>query len=61
MLQKALETEGSSSPRTEALYLLTLIEGATIFMGKGRRWESDAQAFGYTVLGYVDNRYPNKP
>lgn len=56
ILEAALEAQGSSAPHAEAIYLLTLIEGGTIFMGSGRRWESEAKGFSDMVLEYVDNR-----
>ena len=59
-LEEALEVAGSSAPRAEALCLMSLLEGAMIFMGSGRRWEGDAKAFGDTVLEFVDNRYGGK-
>lgn len=59
-LEEALEVEGSSAPRAEALFLLSLLEGATIFMGSGRRWEGDAKAFADSVLEFVDSRYGGK-
>ena len=37
-LEGALEHAGVSAPRGEALYLMSLIEGSTIFVGRGRRW-----------------------
>ena len=60
ILEEALEAAGSSAPRAEALCLMSLLEGSTIFMGSGRRWESDAKAFGDTVLKFIDGRYGGK-
>lgn len=60
ILEEALEAEGNSAPRAEALCLMSLVEGSTIFMGSGRRWEGDAKAFVDTVLEFIDNRYGEK-
>ena len=61
LLEKALEAKGSLAPRAEALCLLSLIDGSTIFVGSGRRWESDANAVRETVLEFIDTRYGEKP
>ncbi len=56
-LEETLAAAGSSVPRAEALCLTSLLEGSTIFMGSGRRWEGDAKAFRDTVLEFINNRY----
>jgi hypothetical protein len=60
VLEKALQTSGASDPRAEALCLISLLEGSTIFMGSGRRWETDAVAVRTTVLEFVESRYGEK-
>ena len=42
ILEDLLKKSGSTSPRAEALCLLSLAEGSTIFVGSGRRWEKDS-------------------
>ncbi|MDC0640729.1 hypothetical protein OAP24_01025 [Porticoccaceae bacterium] len=42
ILEELLNKSGSTSPRAEALCLLSLAEGSTIFVGSGRRWETDS-------------------
>ena len=37
ILEKALVTSGKTTPRAEAIFLMSLLEGSTIFMGSGRR------------------------
>ena len=37
ILEKALVTSGKTTPRAEALFFMSLLEGSTIFMGSGRR------------------------
>jgi hypothetical protein len=61
LLEKALEGKGSLAPRAEALCLMSLLEGATIFVGSGKRWEGDANAVRETVLEFIDARYGEKP
>jgi len=56
-LEEALKLAGNAMPRAEALCLMSLLEGATIFMGRGRRWQGDGPAFRETVLQFIDNRY----
>ena len=57
ILEHALERAGSSAPHAEALAVLSLLEGSTIFLGSGRRWSSDAMAFRTAVMEFIDNRY----
>lgn len=56
ILEHALEREGSSSPRAHALALISLLEGSTIFLGSGRRWETDGAAVRSAVLDFIDNK-----
>jgi len=59
-LEKRLVGMGSATPRAEALALMSLIEGATLFVGSDRRWAGDADAVHDAVLEFVDARYGNK-
>ena len=45
------------TPRAEALALMSLIEGSTIFVGANRRWHKDAAAFQTTILEIIRSRY----
>ena len=45
------------SPKAEALALMSLIEGATIFVGANRRWHKDAAALQTTILEIIQSRY----
>ena len=56
-LEEALANLGSSAPHTDALWLMSLLEGTTIFMGGGRRWAGDAQAVRDRVLEIISDRY----
>jgi AcrR family transcriptional regulator len=57
IIQSLLETAGSESPRAEALCLMSMIEGSTLFLGRGRRWESDAKAVHEVMLGFIETKY----
>lgn len=41
IMENLLEEHGGTSPRTEALCFLSLVEGSIIFIGSDRRWEND--------------------
>ena len=45
------------TPRAEALALMSLIEGSTVFVGANRRWHKDAAAFETTILEIIRSRY----
>ena len=59
-LQEALLAAGSANPRIDALWLMSLLEGSTIFLGAGRRWEDDALAVRAQVLNVINSRYGEK-
>ena len=61
LLERALENEGSLAPHVEALCLMSLLEGTSIFVGSGRRWEVDREAVCDTVLEFIDSKYGEKP
>ena len=56
-LEERLVAEGSRAPRAEALALMSMVEGATLFLGQGRRWERDAKAVRDAVLEFIDANY----
>jgi len=58
-LEKRLVGMGSTAPRAEALALMSLMEGATLFVGSDRRWADDADAVRDAVLAFVDARHGN--
>jgi AcrR family transcriptional regulator len=45
------------SPRAEALALMSLIEGSTIFVGANRHWHKEAAALQTTILEIIRSRY----
>lgn len=60
VIQQALKDAGSDASVAEALCLMSMLEGETLFTGSGRRWESQRQAFRDTVLAFIDARYPGQ-
>jgi hypothetical protein len=59
-LEHALERGGSSAPHTEALALISLLEGSTTFLGNGRRRAMDAMSMRAAVSDLLDNGYGGK-
>lgn len=57
VLEQALRNVGASTPRAEALLLMSMLEGSTIFLGEGRRWQKDEKAVRRSVLEYIEHRY----
>ena len=57
ILEPMLTAHGAINPRAEALMLLSMVEGETLFMGSGRRWEKDRAAVRKTILSFVEERY----
>ncbi|NKB98957.1 MAG: TetR family transcriptional regulator [Pseudomonadales bacterium] len=54
VLTEALKRSKSAAPESDALVLLSLVEGTTIFMGKGRRWTKKAKPVRKAILDFVD-------
>ncbi|MDB4491192.1 TetR/AcrR family transcriptional regulator [Luminiphilus sp.] len=57
ILEAMLTAHGAVNPRAEALMLLSMVEGESLFMGSGRRWEKDRAAVRKTILSFVEERY----
>jgi AcrR family transcriptional regulator len=60
VMQQALKDAGSDASIAEALCLMSLLEGETLFTGRGRRWASERQAVRASVLAFIDARYPSQ-
>ena len=56
-LERAMEVAGVEAPRAEALCLMSLLEGESLFTGSGRRWEGDREAVHRTILKLINDRY----
>lgn len=60
ILERAVAAAGIESPRAEALCLMSLLEGESLFTGSGRRWEGDREAVRETILRLINERYGAK-
>lgn len=56
-LVKAMESAGVESPHGEALCLMSMLEGESLFTGEGRRWEQDRGLVRETILNFIEQRY----
>jgi AcrR family transcriptional regulator len=56
-LEKLIEAKGSESPRAEALCLMSMLEGESLFTASGRRWHGEREAVRNTMLKFIDERY----
>jgi AcrR family transcriptional regulator len=56
-LVKAMESAGVKSPHGEALCLMSMLEGESLFTGEGRRWEKDRGLVRETILEFIEQRY----
>ena len=57
LLEVRLVKRGAAEPRAEALVLLSMIEGESLFAGHGRGWAKDRPAVRRSILQLVDERY----
>lgn len=56
-LEERLRAAGRKTPRADALALLSLLEGSTLFVGRDRRWSADAPAVRDATLGLIEARF----
>lgn len=59
-LEKQLANAASNTPRADALAIMSLLEGTTLFVGRGRRWADDADTVRDAVLALINARYGNQ-
>lgn len=57
MLEERLKVVGAESPRAEALCLMSLLEGSTLFLGEGKRWRCEADAVRKSLIAFIDAKY----
>ncbi len=57
ILQKALKQAGNTKPKAEALFLMSALEGSTLFLGTGRRWAKEAKGVKNFTLEYIEKNY----
>ena len=60
LLEVRLVKRGAAEPRAEALVLLSMIEGESLFAGSGRRLANDRPAVRRSILQLIDERYGEK-
>ena len=60
ILEKTMKAVGIESARAEALCLMSMMEGESLFTGQGRRWEADRALVRETILKFIDDRYGEK-
>lgn len=58
-LEETLHHAGSSKPRADALCLMAMLEGTTIFIGEGRGWEKDAKEVSKAIFKIIENNWSN--
>lgn len=61
VIESALREVGVKAPHTDALLLMSMMEGSTIFMGEGRPWQKDTKAARRRLLELVNLIYGNAP
>ena len=59
-LENRLIAMNSKTPRAEALALMSLLEGTTLFVGSDCRWAGDTDAVRDAALAIIDARYGNE-
>jgi AcrR family transcriptional regulator len=57
ILENAMRRAGVKSVRGEALCLMSLLEGESLFTGEGRRWEGDRALVRQTILRLIEEKY----
>ncbi len=57
LFEHYLTQAGSKNAHAEALAIISLAEGSTLFVGTGSPWEADADRLVETVLEIIENKY----
>ncbi len=57
LIEAHLQEQGVENPRAEALALLAMFEGFTLFNGRGRRWEAHAPATVEAIRALITARF----
>ena len=57
ILEGLLHKAGSNNPRIESVTLMSFIEGTTVFVAPGKRWENDSAKIRSVVYDLVDKLY----
>ncbi|CAN0586696.1 unnamed protein product [Ectocarpus sp. 12 AP-2014] len=56
-LERLLIALGRTQARTDALLLMSLLEGTTIFVGSDTRWAKEAGDVRTAIVALIDNYY----
>ena len=56
-IEACLQEKGVANPRAEALALMAMFEGVTLFSGKGCRWEAHAPATVEAIRALITARF----
>jgi AcrR family transcriptional regulator len=57
ILETKIAACGVKQPRSEALAIMSMVEGESLFMGAGRRWRADRTSVRKVILSFVTQRY----
>jgi AcrR family transcriptional regulator len=57
ILEKSLERSGSAAPHAEALLIMSMVEGTTLFVGKDRPWSDENTTVFELVREFVQDKY----
>ena len=58
-IEERLREMGVKETRSDALVLLSILEGIPFFIGKGRRWHQHAESSVAAIHAFIDARYLN--
>lgn len=56
-IEDGLRDLGVNDPRPDALVILAMLEGLSLFVGRGRRWHEQAEASVQSIHAFLDARY----
>ena len=57
VFEKILERSGSTAPRAEAVLIMSMVEGATLFVGKDRPWSDENTTVFELVREFIQDKY----
>ena len=60
ILEGLLKDVGSEAPRAEALFLMSMVEGSTLFLGRNKPWEADEHAVRDVLQRFIESQYGQK-
>ena len=57
VFEKSLERNGSTTPRADALLIMSMVEGTTLFVGKGRPWSDQKTTVYDLIRAFIKDKY----